>query len=68
MDMDEEITLTDGTGAQIKLPLVNFLRVLVVKLRPFQMQYLEETSSPSISDFDRWLSDKLEMTGKNVLL
>lgn len=68
MDFDEKITLTDTSGGSVELPLVNLLRILVVKLRPLKMQYLEETIDPSVAGFDQWLSDKLDMTGKSVLL
>ena len=68
MDLNERVVLTNASGGSVELPLVNLLRILVVKLRPLKMQYLEETSEPSIAGFDQWLSDKLGMTGKNVLL
>ena len=68
MDLNERVVLTDTSGGSVELPLVNLLRILVVKLRPLQMHYLEETAEPSIAGFDQWLSDKLGMKGKNVLL
>lgn len=68
MDLDETIKLTDASGKSVELPLINLLRILMVKLQPLKMQYLEQTSEPTLTDFDKWLSDKLQMTGKNVLL
>lgn len=68
MNLDEKIVLTDVSGGAVVLPLINLLRITIVKLRPLKMQYLEQESSPTIAGFDQWLSDKLGMTGKNVLL
>ena len=65
--MDERITLQDKNGS-IELPLINILRIALVKLQPMIMKYLEETPEPTVRGLLEWLAEKLEMKGKNILI
>ena len=69
MDLDEKITLTDAAGRFIELPLVNLLRITLVKLSPLCMQYLEEDTNPTVRGLFEWLPEKLGLQkGESVLL
>ncbi len=70
MNLDEEITLTDTFGGAVRLPLINLLRIILVKLNPFVVQYLEENTNATINGFfSEWLPGKLRLAkGDSVLL
>ena len=67
MDLNEPMTLTDAEGKSVTLPLVNFLRLTVVKMQDLFIQYQQETKQSDIVGFNKWIKDKLDMTGKHVL-
>ena len=69
MDLDETLLLNDAEGKEIQLPLKNLLRITMVKLMPFFLQYQEETKDSTISGFNTWIGEKLNMgSGVTVLL
>lgn len=67
-ELDDMITLTDSKGGAVELPLINLLRITMVKIQPMMMEYLEQTAEPTVKGMVEWLAEKLEMKGKNVLL
>lgn len=68
VDLHASITLT-SSGASIKLPLINILRISLVHLTELRMQYHQEKGAGSLDDFWDWVKEKLEMgKGKTVLL
>lgn len=67
MDLQGTITLTDAQG-KITIPFANLLRITIVKLQPFMEAYFAETGNLDIPGFNKWMSDKLGMTGTSVLL
>ena len=67
-DLETTIMMTDNKGGVVELPLVNLLRITMVKLQPMIMEYLEQTSEPTVKDLMDWLAEKLGTKGKNVLL
>ena len=67
MDLSSPITLVSN-GKSIDLPLINLLRITLVKLQPLIIEYLEQTSEPTVKGLMDWLVEKLEMRGTNGLL
>lgn len=67
MDLNESMTIL-ADGKTVTLPLINFLRITLVKMQPLMLQYQEETKQSNISGFYEWMREKLEMKGANVLL
>ena len=67
MDFQEQITLADDEGT-ITLPLVNLLRILLIKQMPFMLEYQQITGKSDIVGFYEWMREKLNMKGRNVLI
>lgn len=68
MDLQREIILTDKHGGSVTIPFINLLRVTIVKLQDFFMEYQQENKRNDILGFNDWIKDKLGTRGKNVLL
>lgn len=66
MDFDEKVTLS-AEGQTLTLPLINLLRILLVKLTPLMLQY-QQTGKSDIAGFYEWTKEKLGMKGANVLI
>lgn len=68
VDLADKITLHDTEGS-VTLPLVNLLRITMVHMTSFFLQYQEETKDSTITGFNNWIKEKLEMNkGEAVLL
>src|SRR6266513_1541375 len=60
MDFNEQVTLQDEKGA-ITLPLINLLRILLVKQMPLMLEYQQSTGESDIAGFYDWMREKLGM-------
>ena len=67
MNLDDPMTLTDDKGGTVTLPFINLLRLTIVRLQDFFLEYQQETKQSDIVGFNKWVKDKLGMTGKHVL-
>lgn len=68
MELDAPVKLTDKQGNSMELPLVNLLRLTLVKMQPLMQEFFKENATGTMKDFNKWMSDKLGMTGTSVLL
>lgn len=68
INLVEPVQLHDENGT-VTLPLQNVLRIAMVHLFQFFLQYQEETKDSTITGFTSWIKEKLDMgKGKQVLL
>jgi hypothetical protein len=67
MDLEEPITLSSD-GHVVTLPLINLLRITMIKIMPLMLQFQQETGKSDLLSFQEWSKEKLGMKGKNVLL
>ena len=69
MDLNSRITLHDETSS-VSIPLINLLRITMVHIKDFLLEYKHNNQSNDVYEFYQWvMREKLDVKeGDSVLL